>query len=115
MGEESKRRESEKSTNKKERNRNGRNKRGKKDLGKGMWQPDVSRELERTSRHGRRFSCRVWPPSSQSIQGKVPKGIIAVKGDPERVNGPGRGSTTTRETDRKKVQFHLPGGLRSLQ
>lgn len=59
----------------------------------------MSSELERTNRHGRRFSCRVWPPSGQSIQGKVPKGIV-LEGKPERVNGPGRASTTTeRQTE----------------
>lgn len=61
----------------------------------------MSRELERTSRHGRRSSCRVWPPSGQSIQGKVPKSIL-LEGESERVNGPGRASTITGKTDRKK-------------
>lgn len=74
----------------------------------------MSRELEWTSGLGRRFSCRVWPPSLRPEHpGEGSKEHLVGRGA-ERVNGPGRVSTTIGETDGNKVQSHLPGGLRSL-
>lgn len=50
----------------------------------------------------------MWPPWGQSIQRRTAKGMVMDE-ESERVNDPGRASTTTEETDGKKIPTHLPG------